>query len=152
MLKNKTKLLALITAFTISAGLITPVKSVKADEINVEAVHNIESITLNEDEKSDDKSSNKVIEILSFNDFHGNVLESGKNIGAAKLTGIIKEYQKKEPEKVETVSIVKNINDIHVNGTCSIYLEILGTNYHNSEILGMQFMMVKIYNLFLRIF
>ena len=60
MLKNKTKLLALITAFTISAGLITPVKSVKADEINVEAVHNIESITLNEDEKSDDKSSNKV--------------------------------------------------------------------------------------------
>ena len=48
-----------------------------------------------------------------------------------------KEYQKKEPEKVETVSIVKNINDIHVNGTCSIYLEILGTNYHNSEILGM---------------
>ena len=96
MLKNKTKLLALITAFTISAGLITPVKSVKADEINVEAVHNIESITLNEDEKSDDKSSNKVIEILSFNDFHGNVLESGKNIGAAKLTGIIKEYQKKD--------------------------------------------------------
>ncbi|WP_166484815.1 bifunctional metallophosphatase/5'-nucleotidase [Clostridium cuniculi] len=96
MLKNKTKLLALITAFTISAGLITPVKSVKAEEINAEVVHNIENVALNEEEKSDDKSSNKVIEILSFNDFHGNVLESGKNIGAAKLTGIIKEYQKKD--------------------------------------------------------
>ena len=96
MLKNKTKLLALITAFTISAGLITPVKSVKAEEINSEVVHNIENVALNEEEKSDDKSSNKVIEILSFNDFHGNVLESGKNIGAAKLTGIIKEYQKKD--------------------------------------------------------
>lgn len=95
MLKDKTKLLALITAFTISAGLITPVKSVKAEEINVEVVHGIENVALNEEEKSDDKFSNKVIEILSFNDFHGNVLESGKNIGAAKLTGIIKEYQKK---------------------------------------------------------
>lgn len=96
MLKNKRKLLALITAFTISAGLITPVKAVKADEINVEAVQSIEGITLNEDENSEDKSLNKVIEILSFNDFHGNVLESGKNIGAAKLTGIIKEYQTKD--------------------------------------------------------
>ena len=95
MLKDKTKLLALITAFTISAGLITPVKSVKAEEINVEVVQSIENVALNEEEKSDDKFSNKVIEILSFNDFHGNVLESGKNIGAAKLTGIIKEYQKK---------------------------------------------------------
>lgn len=95
MLKDKTKLLALITAFIISAGLITPVKSVKAEEINVEVVHSIENVALNEEEKSDDKFSNKVIEILSFNDFHGNVLESGKNIGAAKLTGIIKEYQKK---------------------------------------------------------
>ena len=54
MLKNKSKLLALITAFTISAGLITPVKSVKADKINVEAVHNIESVTLNEDGNNDD--------------------------------------------------------------------------------------------------
>lgn len=96
MVKNKGKLLAFITAFTISAGLMIPVKAVKADEINVEAVQSIEGITLNEDEKSDDKSSNKVIEILSFNDLHGNVLESGKNIGAAKLTGIIKEYQRKD--------------------------------------------------------
>lgn len=105
MLKNKTKLLALITAFTISAGLITPVKAVKADEINVGAVQSIEGITLNEDENSEDKSLNKVIEILSFNDFHGNVLESGKNIGASKLTGIIKEYQTKD-EASDTYGVV----------------------------------------------
>lgn len=96
MLKNKNNLIALITAFTISAGLIMPVKIVKADEINVESVQNIEKETLNEEENSNNESSNKVIEILSFNDFHGNVLESGKNIGAVKLTGIIKEYQNKD--------------------------------------------------------
>ncbi|WP_195987624.1 5'-nucleotidase C-terminal domain-containing protein [Clostridium sp. D53t1_180928_C8] len=96
MLKNKGKLIALITTLTISAGLITPVKVVKADEINVEVVQNIENEILSEEENSDSKSSNKVVEILSFNDFHGNVLESGKNIGAAKLTGIIKEYQKRD--------------------------------------------------------
>ena len=96
MLKNKGKLIALITTLTISAGLITPVKVVKADEINVEVVQNIENGILSEEENSDSKSSNKVVEILSFNDFHGNVLESGKNIGAAKLTGIIKEYQKRD--------------------------------------------------------
>ncbi|MBX9137460.1 MULTISPECIES: 5'-nucleotidase C-terminal domain-containing protein [unclassified Clostridium] len=96
MLKNKGKLIAIITTLTISAGLITPVKIVKADEINVEVVQNIENGILSEEENSDSKSSNKVVEILSFNDFHGNVLESGKNIGAAKLTGIIKEYQKRD--------------------------------------------------------
>lgn len=96
MLKNKGKLIAIITTLTISAGLITPVKMVKADEINVEVVQNIENGILSEEENRDSKSSNKVVEILSFNDFHGNVLESGKNIGAAKLTGIIKEYQKRD--------------------------------------------------------
>lgn len=96
MLKNKSKLITFITALTISAGLIMPVKTVKADEINVKLVESIQRETLNEEENSNNESSNKIIEILSFNDFHGNVLESGKNIGAAKLTGIIKEYQNKD--------------------------------------------------------
>lgn len=48
-----------------------------------------------------------------------------------------KEYQKKEPEKVENVPIVQSIDEIQVEGDCAIYLELLGTNYHNSEILGM---------------
>jgi 2',3'-cyclic-nucleotide 2'-phosphodiesterase/3'-nucleotidase/5'-nucleotidase len=38
---------------------------------------------------------NNTIDILSFNDFHGNVLESGKNIGAAKLAGVVNEYRNK---------------------------------------------------------
>ena len=93
MLKNKSKLIALITAFTLGTGLITPIKAVKADEITMEAVQTVEDSVL---EERDVTENNKVIEILSFNDFHGNVLESGKNIGAAKLTGIIKEYQEKD--------------------------------------------------------
>ena len=92
MLKNKSKLIALITAFTLGTGLITPIKAVKADEITMEAVQTVEDSVL---EVEDITENNKVIEILSFNDFHGNVLESGKNIGSAKLAGIIKEYQEK---------------------------------------------------------
>ena len=105
MLKNKTNLLALITAFTITTGLITPVKVVKAENVESEVVHKIEGITLNDEEKISNTSVNKVVEILSFNDFHGNVLESGKNIGAAKLTGIIKEYQNKDEES-DTYGVV----------------------------------------------
>ena len=93
MLKNKSKLIALITAFTLGTGSMTSIKAVKADEITMEAVQTVEDSVL---EVEDITENNKVIEILSFNDFHGNVLESGKNIGAAKLTGIIKEYQEKD--------------------------------------------------------
>ncbi|MEW8957079.1 5'-nucleotidase C-terminal domain-containing protein [Clostridium sp.] len=39
----------------------------------------------------------KVIDILSFNDFHGNLNESGKNVGAAKLTGEINRIKKENP-------------------------------------------------------
>ncbi|MEG2322191.1 MAG: DNA polymerase I [Bacilli bacterium] len=46
-----------------------------------------------------------------------------------------KEIPKKE-EKIN-VSIVNNIDEIKVNGSCAIYLEILGTNYHTSSIIGM---------------
>lgn len=37
-----------------------------------------------------------VVDILSFNDFHGNAIEQDKNVGAAKLTGVIKKYEEKE--------------------------------------------------------
>ena len=103
MLKNKNKLIALITAVTISTGLIMPVKAVRADEINVKETQEVESQISTEEVTNE--SSNKVVEILSFNDFHGNVLESGKNIGAAKLTGVIKEYQKKDEES-DTYGVV----------------------------------------------
>lgn len=38
-------------------------------------------------------SGKKSIDIISFNDFHGSVLESGKNVGAAKLSGVINRYK-----------------------------------------------------------
>ncbi|MGL5379438.1 5'-nucleotidase C-terminal domain-containing protein [Clostridium sp.] len=48
----------------------------------------------------------KTIDVLSFNDFHGNVLESGKNIGAAKLAGVINKYQSKESDIYGVVPVV----------------------------------------------
>ena len=47
----------------------------------------------------------KYIDIFSFNDFHGNVLESGKNIGAAKLAGVLKEYKAREYEYYGVVPV-----------------------------------------------
>lgn len=49
---------------------------------------NVRSLTWNDVLSALNK---KRVEILTFNDFHGNVEESGKNIGAAKLATIIKE-------------------------------------------------------------
>lgn len=49
---------------------------------------NVRSLTWNDVLTASNK---KRVEILTFNDFHGNVEESGKNIGAAKLASIIKE-------------------------------------------------------------
>lgn len=50
----------------------------------------------NEAERIESLSKTKVVDVLSFNDFHGNALESGKNIGAAKLAGVVNGYRSKE--------------------------------------------------------
>lgn len=42
----------------------------------------------------------KQIDILSFNDFHGALEESGKNVGAAKLAGAIDEARKANPNSI----------------------------------------------------
>ncbi|MBD7912144.1 5'-nucleotidase C-terminal domain-containing protein [Clostridium cibarium] len=47
----------------------------------------------------------KVIDVLSFNDLHGNVLESGKNIGAAKLAGVINEYRAKANDRYSVIPV-----------------------------------------------
>jgi 2',3'-cyclic-nucleotide 2'-phosphodiesterase (5'-nucleotidase family) len=47
----------------------------------------------------------KVVDILSFNDLHGNVLESGKNIGAAKLAGVINEYKSKANDRYGVIPV-----------------------------------------------
>ena len=46
----------------------------------------------------------------------------------------LKKEIKKEELKYE---VINNINDIHIDSDVSIYLEILGHNYHTDEILGM---------------
>ena len=48
-----------------------------------------------------------------------------------------KDKAEKEITKPFDVKIIKNIGEINVEGDCAVYLEILGTNYHNSKILGM---------------
>ena len=48
-----------------------------------------------------------------------------------------KEEKKEIPKKEVKVQIVKNIEDIKINGDAAVYLEILGQNYHKSSILGM---------------
>lgn len=40
-------------------------------------------------------------------------------------------------KKENIYEIVRDINKVNIKGECSIYLEILGTNYHTSEILGL---------------
>ncbi|MDS0524662.1 5'-nucleotidase C-terminal domain-containing protein [Clostridium sp. SHJSY1] len=58
------------------------------------------------DEVNKLKSLNpKVIDVLTFNDFHGNVLESGKNVGAAKLAGVINEYRAKSNDRYGVIPV-----------------------------------------------
>ena len=48
-----------------------------------------------------------------------------------------KENKQEKTKKEVKVQIVKNIDDIKINGDAAVYLEILGQNYHKSPILGM---------------
>ena len=62
-----------------------------------------------------------------------------------KLNAIYEELEfysflKKQQEviaKPKEVQIVKNIDEIDIKDNCAVYLEILGTNYHISKILGL---------------
>jgi DNA polymerase-1 len=45
---------------------------------------------------------------------------------------------KKENKSISSdVKIIRSINELNINGSVSVYLEILGSNYHTGEILGM---------------
>ena len=46
------------------------------------------------------KESAKTVDILTFNDFHGNIVGEGKNPGMAKLVGYIKEREKNNPNTI----------------------------------------------------
>lgn len=49
----------------------------------------------------------------------------------------LKKENKPKIQKEVSVKIVEKVEDIQVEGDCAIYLEILGTNYHTSPVLGM---------------
>ncbi|WP_051623632.1 5'-nucleotidase C-terminal domain-containing protein [Clostridium hydrogeniformans] len=73
---KKIKRISFFMALVMCIGLILPYNAKASEEV---------------------KGEEKVIDILSFNDFHGNLNESGKNVGAAKLTGEIKKIKKENP-------------------------------------------------------
>ena len=81
----------------ISIIIFSVVIGIQYKTINAYEIENKNSKTIR-DEFNLVEENNKVIDILTFNDFHGKVLESEKNIGASKLTSIIKEYKIKEKE------------------------------------------------------
>lgn len=68
-----------------------------------------------------------------------------KNKNSDKLNEMYKELEfysflKKEEKKVDNnieVKIIENISEINIQKDSAYYLEILGTNYHSSKILGM---------------
>ena len=45
--------------------------------------------------------------------------------------------KKDKPKKEMNVQIIKNINDIKIDGDVAVYLEVFGQNYHKSPVLGM---------------
>lgn len=49
---------------------------------------------------------------------------------------LLKKVEKEETQKLQ-VTIIKDISELKIEGDCAVYLEILGKNYHNAEILGM---------------
>ena len=49
----------------------------------------------------------------------------------------LKGIKPKEDRLIDDVKIVRNLEDINIEGDVGVYLEILGTNYHNGTILGM---------------
>ena len=50
----------------------------------------------------------------------------------------LKKQEKKEtPKKEVKIQIIKDVNDIKIDGYVAIYLEVFGQNYHKSPVLGM---------------
>ena len=78
---RKNKIIALATAVLITFGIVLQPKISYAEE-------NTPSVV--------EEGKSNVVDVLSFNDLHGNVTESGKNVGAAKLAGVINEYKSQE--------------------------------------------------------
>lgn len=79
--KSKRKFLSLLVAAMMTVGLST-------------------SVTARADGNTTKPTDTKVIDIISFNDFHGALDPSGKTPGMSKFVGAIKEYQKANPNTI----------------------------------------------------
>ncbi|NLM63055.1 MAG: DNA polymerase I [Mollicutes bacterium] len=66
----------------------------------------------------------------------GNEKELRKIYEELEFYSFLKDKEVKKNDQIE-INIIKDVNDIKVDGPCAVYLEILGTNYHKGEILGM---------------
>lgn len=87
----KKRIIALVTAFSLTFGMaIQPRISYAEENTNFEVTQ---------------EENYNIVDILSFNDLHGNVIESGKNIGAAKLAGVINEYKAQESDKYGVIPV-----------------------------------------------
>ena len=64
-----------------------------------------------------------------------NIEELNKMYEELEFYSFLKKTQIKKQEEV-SFKIIKDINEININEKSAIYLEVLGTNYHKSEILG----------------
>ena len=58
------------------------------------------ALGITDDESTDSKNTSKVIDILSITDLHGNIIENGKNIGAAKLAAEVKRLKEKNENTI----------------------------------------------------
>ncbi len=101
-MKEKKRLTAFIMSLFLFATLVMPVNITKAYAEDNDKTNNSQAVVGDESNVEEQSleitnlsKGNKMVDILSFNDFHGNVLESGKNIGAAKLAGVVNEYKAK---------------------------------------------------------
>ena len=66
----------------------------------------------------------KYLEILKELEFYS-LIKKVDNTGAIK-----------KEEKKENVRIIKDLSEVNITKPCSLYVEILGTNYHKDKVLG----------------
>ncbi|MBE6051562.1 MAG: 2',3'-cyclic-nucleotide 2'-phosphodiesterase [Clostridium sp.] len=91
----------------INNGKVTYKTNLKVNDVKKELQSKGLTAELEEINKLEgNKAENsKTIDVLSFNDFHGNALESGKNVGAAKLAGVINSYKDKENDNYGVIAV-----------------------------------------------
>ena len=119
------KIVSFLLPFLMSITLMIPFNGTNALALNSannkkENISNLESLSKNKKEIIKDlvhsgllknkegknvtwkdvQNKVDVIDILSFNDFHGAVLENGKNIGAAKMAREIKRMKEENPNTI----------------------------------------------------